>query len=278
MARRSSPPLYELIMSGRRPGTIRTPDGVEHVAPEEHSEPEPEMEEIEEELEEEYEDAAEDERESVLLEHGARLLGPARMVRVPMGYLLLAAAGVVVGVVGAYMLGSWQGGRAERAAIDETLLAGAPGPRADDPLSGPVAARPEALDRPPAMAEPPSRGSAAPPNGVPALMADERGWFPIDTDPRRPGLHYLVLAETRPEGALRLAAFCRDEGLESYVIASNNARFRRVIAFPGLGTGNESTPEMRGLRERVHRVGMDWKARYPGESDLSDAYPISGSQ
>ncbi|MHC5113529.1 MAG: hypothetical protein ACYTGP_03775 [Planctomycetota bacterium] len=271
MARRSSPPLYELIMSGRRPGTIRTPDGVDHVAPEEQSEPEPELEE----LEEAYEDDDE-EYETVIVEHEAPALGPARTVRVPMGYLLLAAAGLVVGLVGAYMIGSWQGARAERTAIDETLLANGPGPRADDPLSGPVPARPEDLDRTAEVTPPPTREQPSTPPAGPAT--DERGWYPVDADPRRPELHYLVLAETRPEGAFRLADFCREEGLESYVVASNNPRFRRVIAFPGLTTRSESSAEMRGLRERVQRVGQAWKARYPGESDLSDAYPISGSQ
>ncbi|MCP3906159.1 MAG: hypothetical protein GY715_21250 [Planctomycetes bacterium] len=266
MARRSSTPLYELIMSGRRPGSIRTPEGLDYVS-EEQVEPEEELEEVEEELEEEYEPA--------VIEHETPSLGPARTVRVPMGYLLLAAAAVVVGLAGAYMIGAWQGARAERAELDQALLANSPGGHADDPLSGPVAARPEELDRAPGIAAPPPRDERVPVS-VPVL--DERGWGPVNADPRQADRHYLVLAETRPEGALRLAEFAREEGLETYVITSNNPRFRRVIALPGLPSGSEVSPEMRGLRERVRRVGQAWKARYPGESDLSDAYPITGSQ
>jgi hypothetical protein len=112
----------------------------------------------------------------------------------------------------------------------------------------------------------------APPEPPMATLPD--GWGPIESDPRQADLHYFVLAETRPEGAVRLAEFCRERGLEAYVIRRNNSRFRRVIALPGLESRSTESPAYRGLSQEVLRVGLEWKSRYPGESDLSDSYLI----
>lgn len=208
-----------------------------------------------------------------------------RSVRVPMGYVMLSIAGLLIAVVAAYVYGTHQGRQSMRREYEPYLTSGGlvdPAQVARDPL-GPGGGERAAGD--------PGRVPAA---GAPAgLVADRTsdrrvaeggigepgaappdGRRPIDSDPRQEGLYYLVLAETRPEGALRLATFCREHELDAYVIRRNNSRFCRVIVLPGLPTRSDTAPEYRRLFEKVLRVGRAWKALYPGDRDLSDAYLI----
>ena len=80
--------------------------------------------------------------------------------------------------------------------------------------------------------------TVSPPRGGPsAAGAGDAAWGPMESDPRRPGLHYMVLIATRTEGARRLAAFCRARGLETYVVGGNNERLRCVVVLPGVTIG-----------------------------------------
>lgn len=90
-------------------------------------------------------------------------------------------------------------------------------------------------------------------------------------DPRSVGKWYFVLAETRPEGARRLAAFCRAQGLDAAVVSGHNARLERVVALPGLDSASTTTDAYRRLDERIRDVGRRWKAQ-GDTTDLSDRY------
>ena len=205
---------------------------------------------------------------------GAQWFAPGRTVRVPVGYLLLAFAAVVLLLVIVYMIGYWRGGRDMRAEYDARFLeassAGDPAQRARDPLT------PERQLAPPGGDDRPSGRPAGSSGG--AASGDEperplRSWGPIDSDPRQAGLWYLILAETQREGAERLAQYCRDRGLEAYMVVSHNNPLRRcVIVLPGLASDAMSDPRERPLREEVYRVGDAWQATHRGERNLRDAY------
>jgi hypothetical protein len=90
-------------------------------------------------------------------------------------------------------------------------------------------------------------------------------------EPRQAGQWYFVLAETRPEGARRLAAYCRAQGLDAAVISGHNTRLERVIALPGLDSASTTTDAYRALDERIRDVGRRWKAS-GGTTNLSDRY------
>jgi len=231
MSKRSfKPPLYELM---NRHGDHR--DGVP--APPRH--------------------AVEDEPPSALV----------RTVRIPAGYLLLAAAGVAVLGLLVYMIAFRLGEQAARTEFDrrflETTENPAPASRAADPLLEPPA--------PPRNRTPPSDAHTASPAPHERVGSPPRSWGPIDSDPRHADLYYLVLAETRREGAWRLAEFCRQRGLEAYVTPSNNKRFR-VFVLPGLPAEGKVDPREQPLRDQVFRIGDAWKAQHAGESNLRDAY------
>jgi hypothetical protein len=86
------------------------------------------------------------------------------------------------------------------------------------------------------------------------------------------GWTYYVLAETTPQGAVRLAEFCRANGLETYIVTANNGR-RKVIAFPGF-QGSALSATATAIKERITSVGVKFKRQNKNAgTDLSDAYP-----
>lgn len=213
-----------------------------------------------------------------------RLLSPGYVLRVPAGYLLIAVAVVVLLLAIAYMLGARHAKSAAEAEFAEymrdTLNAGE---GAWDPLQDRTLATPTPQAPPivpiDASASPggaggdggagaPERtgGQTAPTGG-----SSRRGMGPIESDPRQAGLWYMVIAETRREGATRLAEFCRADGLEAYVVRAQNGRFR-VIVLPGLS--GASDPARADLGKRIQAVGRRWKSQRRGATDLGDAYPL----
>lgn len=223
----------------------------------------------------------------VHVERPLSLLGQGKTLRIPMGYLYIASGLVLLLLVVAYMVGyriAEQRVREDYANLP--IIQKGDSPPIDDPLSE-QQARAGSSDSSLRSAEgfpggnpgggeqagnqAPIETNAIEPNQNPASGTP---FGPIDSDPRREGFFYFVLMETTIDGALRLARFCREKGLEAYVIASHNARNRRVIVLPGLTSRSSSDPAYRRLREEIRTVGQTWQNENPRESDLSDAYPI----
>ena len=202
---------------------------------------------------------------------GSSWLSPGRVVRLPVGYIFLALGFVALVIAAAFVLGHARGESAARARFEREFTA-APGPGASlrDPLRGPEAGAPVVAPNTPGATR--TDADIAPPAAV-----DPRGWGRIDADRRVAGRAYFVLAETTPGGAGRLAEFCRAEGLETYVIAGENASLRRVVAFPGFDPDERASEAAQALRARIHAIGDRWKRAEPGASDLRDAYPSTYS-
>ncbi|MBT8485719.1 MAG: hypothetical protein HKO59_02355 [Phycisphaerales bacterium] len=243
MAKRSSStPLYELIM--RREASGR-------------HEPEPEP-----------------------VEEGAapsRWLSGGRVVRVPVGYILLSSAAVMVLLIGSYLLGATRAEESTRAEYERFLASGLPptGMPAQDPLEIEGETRPGETHRVLATPAPDlGPGVAAEPAAARPPDAEASAEDELLRDPREAGLYYYVLAETREEGALRMARFCLANGLDACVLPRHNDRFHRVIALPGVPVRDESDIEVRRLRQRVLAVGEAWRREHPGERDFSEAYLI----
>jgi hypothetical protein len=185
-----------------------------------------------------------------------------RAVRVPIGFVFIAAAGVIVLIILAYLLGAQRGRDAAEAEFDDRLLAGGAAGVSDPLVEGaPGGGAPSEF---PLSGTNELRAPASPP--------DSADWGPLESDPRSPGLYYFIIAETIPSGAHRLASFCRDHGLEAYVIESNNASRRRVIVLPGLPTNVRTHPDVRRLENEILRVGELWEAEARGHQDFHGAY------
>ena len=94
---------------------------------------------------------------------------------------------------------------------------------------------------------------------------------PALSDPRTLNNYYFTLMQTTKEGAMQLASFCRQKGLETYVVSGNNTRLYRVVALPGSADRND--PSLRTVQSQIHAIGRDWARTSTGRgSDLKDAY------
>jgi len=213
------------------------------------------------------------------------LLNPGRKVAFPAGYLFLAAAVAMGLVVAAFMFGHQRGETHAKASFDQALLEASrqadEARQTDDPLMASVTdrydavvARPNGGERP-AEAEAGARSNGSlqrrQSNGSDGRSISERPG-PIESDPRVEGAYYYVLVTTRRDGAKRLANFCRQRGLEAYVVGGHNGGLSQVIVLPALETRSNSDPMVRRLREQILKIGRVWETSEPGATDLSDAY------
>jgi hypothetical protein len=109
------------------------------------------------------------------------------------------------------------------------------------------------------------------PTKQPAIRVAGPSWGAITSDPRVDGENYFTLIQTTKEGAVQLAAFCREKGLETYAISGNNTRLYRVIALPGSVDRNDAIAAE--LRSKIYAIGQEWATTNEGRgSDLKDAY------
>jgi hypothetical protein len=204
-------------------------------------------------------------------------------IRLPVGYVLVVVAVVVLLVVGAYVVGHQRAEGQVKAAYEAVLVEQSRQHSAGLGLQDPLEQSEPAVEHPvvttviaPLAVPEPQRTPQPSPNPPVSAPAPAMAGGPIvvtqGSDPRQSGLHYFVIAETREAGAVRLAQFCRQEGLEAYVVRGNNPRLRRVILLPGFTTRLRTDPQVARLIERIFQVGAQWKANERGASDLRDAY------
>ena len=94
----------------------------------------------------------------------------------------------------------------------------------------------------------------------------------LGADPRQAGLNYFVIATVSPPSAIATAQFCRDKGLDAYVVPSNNVRFSEVIVLPGFPASDRSSTAVKGLEARIRKVGTLYKNAARGNPDFGDMY------
>lgn len=95
-------------------------------------------------------------------------------------------------------------------------------------------------------------------------------WGEIHSDPRASEMWYYTLVTTAKYGAVKLANFCRERGLETYVIYGDNGYYR-VIALPG--SAKQEDAKMVETESRIHAIGLDWAGTPDGlGDDLKVAY------
>lgn len=208
------------------------------------------------------------------VESGGSWLSPGRMLRVPVGYLLLGLATAIALMVGAYVMGYRQASVAVRQEYAQGVLGGA---GTVDPLT---ATDPLEEDAGPTSGTGLKRvlpSDAGTRLSTPPVAVDDQdagtGWGPLFSDPRESGMNYFVLMQTSRDGAARVARFCRDHGLETYVVGRNNASTFKVIAFPGFQSAERSGPDVRDLEALIHRIGDKWRREEGGATDFRDKYP-----
>ncbi len=194
-------------------------------------------------------------------------VAPGRMLSTPAGYAFVACAIAVGLIAGAFMVGYRSAENAVRAEFEAAWLSRVESDRPDDPLMAvsPGAIADDSLDRSSVAPTQTSRSNR------PMSSEDPGGWGPIQSDPRQPGRMYFVLMETRQDGAIRLARFLREEGLEAYVVPIKDKSIVRVITLPALATSSQQNPMVADLKRKIEQAGLRWQLS--GEHDnLSGAY------
>ena len=127
----------------------------------------------------------------------------------------------------------------------------------------------------PTASENPQRGAVAAldPDLGPPLPPATKG-----VDPRQAGLQYCVIASVLEANADKLVQFCRERGLDAWVVPDHNGRLREITVLPGLPRSELKGPAATALDARIRKVGALWKAAGRGNSDFEDRYfkPFNG--
>ncbi|MCH8153478.1 MAG: hypothetical protein IH830_14030 [Planctomycetes bacterium] len=195
-------------------------------------------------------------------------LSPGRTVRLPVGYLLLGSAAGIVLLIIAYMVGYTRAERVVGADLERDLLVRDQEALRVGPPQDSMAKRYEGFTPPVVRAEAAKALETFPGDADrPSAWPDR--WGPILSDPRQPEHNYFVLIHTRRDSALRLARFCREQGLEAYVVQAKNVSLYRVIALPGYTRGQRDSDEVRALERRIVEAARKWKLQVNPRDDLA---------
>lgn len=112
-------------------------------------------------------------------------------------------------------------------------------------------------------------------NRAPAVIVDSDqplGPMPKGIDPRQSGLNYFVVASVLEANADKIVQFCRDRGLDAWVVPDHNGRLREITVLPGVPKSELEGARAKALKARILKVGLQWKAAGRGNADFSGCY------
>lgn len=201
---------------------------------------------------------------------------PGRSIRLPVGYLFFAIAGVIALIIGGYMLGYSQRDRLAEQERMRYLTSGTSDPITNggaiaDPLAGNRATTP--------------RGSSSDtrrPTNPAAQTGLQTGsplanvWFVREgvTDPRERGRNYFILATNYPwNEAEKAALFLGRNGVPAVVYPSRRADRWNLSTRQGFEGGSFREAEAQALVSRIKAIGKDYRATERGATDFDDLYP-----
>lgn len=98
------------------------------------------------------------------------------------------------------------------------------------------------------------------------------GPMPRGIDPRQSGLNYFVVASVLEANADKIVQFCRDRGLDAWVVPDHNGRLREITILPGVPKSELEGARAKALKARILKVGLQWKAAGRGNADFSGCY------
>lgn len=211
-------------------------------------------------------------------------LSPGRVIRIPVGYVFVAAVVLVAMMIGGYMAGYKQRQREEERQRALEVR------RQLDGVTDPLAAAPAMVPAGPAASPGGGGGTGAPiagrpepasPTGAPGaaqVQAGSSGGRLIvvrdgASDPRVVGQNYLVVAMLAYEEAERAANFLASRGLEILLVPVHNRPSNwHVIVGRGFGSGEYYGPSGKRLEHDIHALGREYKSQHRGPVNFSDAW------
>lgn len=200
-----------------------------------------------------------------------------RIVRIPLGYVIVAVGVAVSLIVVAYGVGVGRGERSISSVRDRTGLE-IQDPTwntdelglGDETAPPPFTAGMRDRDDGDAGANTGTRTSVSP-----SLAMDGDG--PVTArygryqDTRIVGLNYIVIARLKPDEADRAADFLETHGIDVMVLPVNNPSLRILASRRGFA-GYLTDPDALRLRNELTRLGRIWEQQYGGSTDFSQHY------
>ena len=203
-----------------------------------------------------------------------------RSLRVPVGYLFVAAGVLVVLLATAYGIGFNRGehaGRALRVQDQQDVLQRQTRMSSVSEVSEPGGGLAEPSFAPPKVEDDPTREVS--PVGVTSSEPLESAVrapvesAPVDLkDTRVVGLNYYVIDHPSQNKVDELIDFCLQNGLEARQTTTLGGG-AKVYVLPGFPPGGSRNPEIIRLLDRIREVGILWKRLAPRQnSDFSTRY------
>ncbi|MFG0292335.1 MAG: hypothetical protein ACIAQF_13840 [Phycisphaerales bacterium JB065] len=206
---------------------------------------------------------------------------PGRTIRVPMGYLFFAIAGVIALIFGGYMLGYQQRDRlAEKERL--RMLTNDAGPNGENTIADPLVSNatnhsgnPSNLtnsDSSGSQTQQPRNTGGGASTGSPLPNV----WFVRNgvQDPRQPGLNYFILATNYPwDEAEKAALYLGRNGVGAVVYPSTRSNRWNLSTRQGFEGGTYRDAEAQALVERIKSIGERYQDVERGATDFDDLYP-----
>ena len=213
------------------------------------------------------------------------LIGPGRVVRLPVGYFFFGAALVIGAGVGGWALGYQQREREYQAELRAQAEAATVG--LIEPLDGPEV-NPDLLSEGFTPVGSPARPAGAagtagttartpearPGDGAERAPAGPRGVVVQDRgqpDPRQAGSNYAIVASLGRDRAVELAEFLGERGVEVAVLSPNNAGLSSVVSLRGFPEGTYRSEARREHDSMLRRLGREWASRGGWRRDFDDS-------
>lgn len=268
--KRSDPALYELIKKNISPRAVAASAQPPATQPEPVQEPEPQLEPEPFEAEPQLIEEQETDAVATTSSEGFSWLSPGRSLRVPIGYIFLGIAGVLVVIIGTFIFGHLRGGQ------DKEREFGDFGPLNTNAESPIIAQDPMGKDSPSIIMGGGNgeAGTSSINNSASHTAGFENSsayseWGPLESDPRQEGYNYYILIHTTRENALKLARFCRAEQTRAYVVRPGRMNQYQVFFLPGYRRGGSNSPEIIQLKSRLKAVTRKWNLHINSRDDLS---------
>jgi len=198
--------------------------------------------------------------EPTMVEQPPGWLPQARTLRIPVGYVFIAVAGLILIGAATFIWGYTRGKDEGLDAADQNQAAFLEAQRIGAELSEPGGGESRGGASPAGLGREASGGSTG--------ERREAAWGPLESDPREVGLNYFAVVQTSRENAVEVASFCRDNGLEAYAVRVNNGGFR-VYILPGFDADDRSSGPVKRLEGEIQRVKQKWDI-HVGRDELAN--------
>lgn len=263
--RRSDPALYELFKKDISPRAVASSVPTPAAEPISVQQPQPQPQQASG-LIEDQEDITADTPST----EGFSWFSPGSSLRVPIGYIFLSIAVVLVIVIGTFTFGHLRGGQEKEREFGDF---GSLNSNTNSPL---IAQDPMGQDSPPII-----MGGAegnADISTINDLSNDTAGfgnssansqWGDIESDPRQEGYNYYILIHTTKANAWKLAKFCRDDEIRAYIVKPGRSNQYQVFVLPGYLRGGSDSAEIIQLKSRLKAVTRKWNLHINSRDDLS---------